>query len=320
MQRHTVVFLVFDGIKALDVAGAAEVFAEANRHGADYRIRYCSPSGSPVSTSIGADMGVDCAAESIHSLHTVIVCGGDSLPGRPLEPVVVDAARLLLGRAERVVSICTGAFILAEAGALDGRRATTHWQHVTLLSRGYPKVKVQPDAIFTHDEKVYTSAGVTAGIDLALALIEDDHGADTARAVARGLVVYVRRAGSQSQFSAPLANAISHHSRVQRVIDSIHAAPADPFPIRDLAETAGISERHLTRLFRQETGLTPAKYIEGMRLDLAKAHLDSGATVTSAAAEGGFGSEETMRRAFAARLGVSPSEYRQRFLTSAPHR
>lgn len=217
-----------------------------------------------------------------------------------------------------MVSICTGAFILTATGALDGRRATTHWQQAERLQRSYPGVAVDEDAIFIQDETVYTSAGVTAGIDLALALVEEDHGPELARAVARSLVVHMRRAGGQSQFSTPQRERNASSARLRDVVASIESDPAAPHTVARLARDAGLSERHLTRLFRRETGVTPSKHLEAVRLDRARVLLDAGATIGDAAHEAGFGSTETLRRAFASRLGVTPSEYRRRFRSARP--
>ena len=200
-KQRVVVIVVFDGVKLLDAAGPAEVFAEANRFGAAYRLKIASVDGRDVTTSIGTRFAVTDRIASIESADTFLVAGGDMLVGRPIDPALVDALKTVPNRTRRVASICTGSFILAQAGLLRGRRATTHWRHTRLLARAFPDVAVEPDAIFVRDENVFTSAGVSAGIDLALALVEDDYGADLVRDVARSLVVYLKRAGGQSQFS-----------------------------------------------------------------------------------------------------------------------
>jgi transcriptional regulator GlxA family with amidase domain len=173
-SSRKVVFVVFDGVKSLDVTGPAEVFAEANLFGADYSLVYVSPSGEAVATSIGSTMPVDGPADSVSCADTVVVCGGDVLVGAPIEPELVAAIRLFRERTRRLVSICTGSFALAAAGALSGRRATTHWRYAQLLAHGFPDIDVLPDALFVEDYGVFTSAGVSAGIDLALALVEAD--------------------------------------------------------------------------------------------------------------------------------------------------
>ncbi|MEW2622996.1 GlxA family transcriptional regulator [Streptomyces sp. NPDC048106] len=314
-RRH-IVFVVFDGIKMLDVAGPAEVFAEANLFGAHYTLGYASPSGEAVVTSVGLRLPVDGAAADVAEADTVVVPGGDALVAQPVPAELTEAIRLLHPRARRLVSICTGSFALAGAGLLDGRRATTHWQHAPLLARAHPDVRVQPDALFVEDGDIVTSAGVSAGIDLALALVERDHGAGLARRVARNLVVFMQRPGGQSQFSAPLEVRPPRTPALRSVVDLVAAQPGLPHTADSLAARIGVSPRHLARMFTAELGTTPAKFVEQVRLDHAKALLDSGCGVAEAARAAGFGSSETMRRAFVARLGVSPSGYRARFATT----
>lgn len=297
----------------LDVAGPAEVFATADRAGARYAIRYVSPSGEAVSTSVGMRLPVDGPAAEVTAPDTVVVAGGDNLVTEPIPADLIDAVRGLHPRANRLVSICTGSFVLAAAGLLDGRRATTHWQHADLLARVYPKVRVEPDALFVEDGQVFTSAGVSAGIDLSLALVERDHGADLARAVARDLVVYMQRTGGQSQFSAPLRVRPPRTVALRGLVDLIAAEPALDHSAAALSGRVGVSTRQLTRLFTAELGTTPARFVERVRLDHAKSLLDGGHSVEQSAREAGFGSAETMRRTFVARLGISPAGYRHRF-------
>lgn len=313
--RH-IVFVVFDGVKMLDVAGPAEVFAEAALLGAGYTLGYVSPSGAAVTTSVGLRLPVDGAAADVAEADTVVVAGGDALVTRPVPAELTEAIRVLRPRARRLVSICTGSFALAGAGVLDGRRATTHWRHAGLLARAHPEVEVRPDALFVEDGGVVTSAGVSAGIDLALALVEQDHGAGLARSVARGLVVFMQRPGGQSQFSAPLEVRPARTPALRSVVDLVAAQPALEHTAASLAAVAGVSPRHLGRIFAAELGTTPAKFVEQVRLDHAKALLDAGSGVAEAARAAGFGSPETMRRVFVARLGVPPSGYRDRFATA----
>lgn len=215
--------------------------------------------------------------------------------------------------------MCAGAFVLAETGALDGRRAATHWRLAGQLATAYPRVRVESDPVFVKDGDVVTSAGVTAGIDLALSLVEDDHGAGVARDVARELVVFMARPGGQSQFSARLAPHEAKQPVVRRVLDTVGADPAAPHSLESLAATAGVSARHLSRLFRGETGTTPGQYLESVRLEAARALLESGDdTVDTVAEVSGFGSSETMRRVFQQTLGVAPTAYRARFRTTSP--
>jgi transcriptional regulator GlxA family with amidase domain len=312
--RHRIGIVVFDGVKLLDVAGPSEVFSEANRIGADYELTLCAVGGQAVRSSTGMMIPVDAdAADPTLGFDTLLVMGGDIFPAHPVDPQLRDAVIAVSGRSGRLCSICTGAFILAAAGLLDGRRATTHWRHTGVLSRGYPDVTVEPDAIFVRDGNTFTSAGVTAGIDLALALLEDDHGEQLARQVAQSLVVFLQRPGGQSQFSPSLSGPRPRTSALRAVFDSVAADPAGDHSTPKLASRAAMSPRHLTRLFHEELGTTPARYVEAVRFDSAKSALESGYTITEAAARVGYGSSETLRRAFVTRLGVSPSAYQQRF-------
>ncbi|RRR42914.1 GlxA family transcriptional regulator [Mycolicibacter terrae] len=310
------VIVVFDDVTMLDVAGAGEVFAEANRFGADYRIKIASVDGRDVTTSIGTRLGVTDALSSIECADTIMVAGADSLPRRAIDPELVAAVKSVAQRTRRLASICTGSFVLAQAGLLNGRRATTHWHDVRLFSRAFPAITVEPDAIFVRDGDVFTSAGVSSGIDLALALVEMDHGAELVRAVARWLVVYLKRAGGQSQFSTLVEADPPPQSALRAVTDAIAADPGADHRVSALAVRASLSTRQLTRLFRSELGMTPADYVEKVRVDAARAALDAGHTVTDTARLAGFGSTETLRRVFVDHLGVSPKAYRDRFRTA----
>ncbi|BBX65754.1 AraC family transcriptional regulator [Mycobacterium saskatchewanense] len=312
-----VVIVVFDDVTMLDVAGAGEVFAEANRFGADYRIKIASVDGRDVTTSIGTRLGVTDALASIESADTVMVAGSDQLPRRPIDPALADAITSVASRTRRLASICTGSFILARAGLLDGRRATTHWHEIKSFARAFPAVIVEPDAIFVRDGDVFTSAGVSAGIDLTLALVEQDHGTELVREVARWLVVYLKRAGGQSQFSVLVEADPPPQSPLRKVTDAISANPAADHSVKTLAARASLSTRQLTRLFQSELGTTPARYVEMVRIDAARAALDAGRTVTDTARVAGFGSPESLRRVFVDHLGVSPRAYRERFRTAA---
>jgi transcriptional regulator GlxA family with amidase domain len=213
-----------------------------------------------------------------------------------------------------VTSVCTGAFLLAEAGVLDGRRATTHWSACATLADRYPEIAVESDPIYVRDGKVYTSAGVTAGMDLALGLIEEDHGAQVALRTARALVLFVRRPGGQSQFSAQLTAAPARREPLRDVQAHIAEHPAADLSVPALAARAYMSERNFARAFRAETGMTPAAYVEAARVERARRELETtDLPVQAVAAQCGFGTVETMRRAFARRLGVNPAAYRARF-------
>ena len=271
-------------------------------------------------TSVGIRLPVDGTPADVVEPDTVVVSGGEVLVRLPVPEELVAAIRELQPRARRLVSICTGSFALAAAGVLSGRRATTHWKQASRLARGYPDVEVLPDSIFVEDGGVFTSAGVSAGMDLALALVERDYGADLARTVARSLVMFMQRPGGQSQFSAPLQVRVPRVPVLRGVVDLVAAEPSLDHSARAMAARAGVSSRHLARLFESELGITPARFVEQVRLDHAKALLDAGHGVAQASREAGFGSSETMRRVFVARLGVSPSEYRARMSTSVGRR
>lgn len=310
---HQVTILVYDGVKLLDVAGPAEVFAEANRLGADYAVSLVSPTGEDVTTSNGIRMAVDAGPDAEPPPRTFLVAGGDIYPAQAVSRELVAVARAVSSEAHRVASICTGAFILGAAGLLDGRRATTHWKVADTLATRYPKAQVEPDSIYVRDGAVYTSAGVSAGIDLALALVEEDHGPDLTREVARALVVYLQRAGGQSQFSAPLQGSPPRTPALRRIVDLVTSDPAVSHSLRELADHLNVSPRHLTRLFREELATTPARYVESIRFDIAKALLDQGYTATQAAARAGFPSYESLRRVFTRELQMSPAAYQRRF-------
>jgi transcriptional regulator GlxA family with amidase domain len=316
MSVREVVIVVFDGVKLLDVAGPAEVFAEANRFGADYVLRFASVTGQDVMTSVGTTFAVTEPISAITAADTVMVAGGDTLVGYPIDPALVDALRSVPERTRRLASICTGAFILAQAGLLTGRRATTHWRHTRLLATAYPDIHVEPDAIYVQDGNVFTSAGVSSGMDLALALVEMDHGSALVRDVARSLVVYLKRAGGQSQFSTLVEAHPAPQSALRAVTDAITADPGGDHTVTSLAAHAALSTRQLTRLFHAELGTTPARYVEKVRIDIARGALDSGRSVGESARLAGFGSAETFRRVFVSAFGVSPKAYCDRFRTA----
>ncbi|MFF9396803.1 GlxA family transcriptional regulator [Streptomyces griseoluteus] len=312
---HQVAILVYDGVKLLDVVGPAEVFGEANRLGADYTIVLVSPTGADVTSSIGIRIAVDAAATE-PAPDTFLVAGADLYPRTPVPRDLIEATRTLAARSSRVASICTGAFILGAAGLLDGKRATTHWKVAHELAARCRASRVEPDAIYVRDGTTYTSAGVTAGIDLALALIEEDHGPDLTRDVARALVVYLQRSGGQSQFSAPLQGPPPRSPALRRVTDVITANPGGNHSLGELAKHLNVSSRHLTRIFREELSTTPARYVEMIRFDMAKALLDLGHTATQTASLAGFPNYESMRRIFVRELSLSPAAYQRRFRTA----
>lgn len=310
--------LAFEGARLLDVTGPLEVFSSAARLGGHYAVRICSPDGRTVTTAAGARLVVDAAVPEIagRPVDTVLVPGAEELAQGRFPPGLLDAVRSLAGRSRRVASVCAGAFALAGAGLLDGRRATTHWRHTATLAARHPTLSADPDALYVRDGALFTSAGVSAGIDLALALVEADEGPDLAREVARDLVVFMQRPGGQSQFSVPARTPRPRHDALRALLDAIAADPAADHSNTALAARAGLSPRHLTRLFREHTGTTPAGYVEAVRLEAAQTFLANGETATATARRTGIGSDESLRRLFLRRLGVTPSAYRSRFRTT----
>ncbi|WP_375489355.1 GlxA family transcriptional regulator [uncultured Jatrophihabitans sp.] len=315
-ERRRVAILAFDGVKMLDLAGPAEVFMEATGAVSGYELVFVSPDGADVLSSVGARVAVHRAARGAGTFDTVLIPGSDLVPASFVTPDILQAAASLADGARRLVSICSGAFVLAALGLLDGHRATTHWKHTDELARRYPSVDVEPDSIWVRDGNVYSSAGVAAGIDLALALVEDDLGADTARRVAQTLLVYLQRPGGQSQFAASLQRPSPNSAVVRTLVELIHADPRGAHSVHDMATRANVSPRSLTRLFRAELGSSPAEYLAFARFAVARDKLDAGFSVTDAAMEAGYGSGEAMRRAFNSRLGISPRKYRQRFAST----
>lgn len=315
-REHLVAVLVYEGVKLLDVAGPIDVFTEANRLGTDYRVVLVSEDGESVRTSSGVRLAVDHTPSSLPAPDTFLVAGSDVHPRATIPHGLAETATMIAGRSARTASICTGAFILAAAGLLDGRRATTHWKVTPLLASRYPSITVDADAIFVRDGAVTTSAGVSAGIDLALAFLEEDHGAPLAREVARMLVVYLQRPGGQSQFSAALAGPPPRTPALRTLTDQVTADPTGDHSLTRLAEQLALSPRHLTRLFREELDTTPARFVESIRLDRARALLDDGCTATDTATRSGFPSYESMRRVFVRELGIAPGAYQRRFRTA----
>jgi transcriptional regulator GlxA family with amidase domain len=313
---HRVVVLAFEGVQSLDITGPVEAFSVATRYfGGEYAIELVTPDGGPARASSGLSLNADRAAADVRGpIGTLVVAGGEgalrTAKDEPTRGWVRDAA----ARSERVASVCTGAFILAAAGLLDGRRATTHWDSCQRLAERHPQITVESDPIFVRDGNVLTSAGVTAGIDLALALIEDDLGPQAALRTAQALVMFVRRPGGQSQFSAQLKAAPARREPLRDVQAHIAEHPAADLSVPALAARAFMSERNFARAFRAETGMTPAVYVELSRVERARRELETtDLTVEAVAASCGFGTVETMRRAFARRVGVNPAAYRERF-------
>jgi transcriptional regulator GlxA family with amidase domain len=324
--ERAVVLVVFDGFQSLDLTGPLEVFAgaEAHRrhHGLDapaYTTTVVGSSAAPIRSSSGLTVVPDAAIATLRRpVDTLVVAGGDGARGALGDPVLLRGVARLAGRARRVASVCTGAFVLAEAGLLDGRRVTTHWSRCDELAARYPRVQVDPDPIFTRDGHVFTSAGVTAGMDLALALVADDLGRDVALNVARHLVLFLQRPGGQSQFSTQLATQLADRDEVRTLQQWIADHPEADCSVEALAARAAMSPRHLARVFTDGVGVTPARYVEQVRLEAARRRLEeSNQSVEQVAASCGFGTSETMRRSFLRHLGVAPAAYRSRFRPDA---
>ncbi|MEW2159951.1 GlxA family transcriptional regulator [Streptomyces sp. NPDC007189] len=317
--RRVVAVLAFDDVQLLDVTGPAEVLTTANSYGARYDVHIVSATGEDVRTSSGVRIGVDGTPSALpRRLDTLIVPGRRDWRRTVADTELVALAEKLSAGARRTASVCAGAFVLAAAGLLDGRRAATHWELAAELAAAFPDVDVQADPLFVRDGRVVTSAGVTAGIDLALSLVEEDHGPDTARDVARQLVVFMARPGGQSQFSTRLAAQRADDAAVRRVMDVVTSDPTADHDLESLARCAGLSARHLGRLFRSHTGMTPGQYVEAVRTEAAQTLLESGGhSVEEVARLAGFGSSESLRRVFQHRLGIAPTTYRARFRTTA---
>ncbi|MFJ9714562.1 GlxA family transcriptional regulator [Streptomyces sp. NPDC101213] len=318
MAQRTVLVVLFDDVQSLDVTGPVEVFAGADRHApGTYRVRTASLDGGAVRTSSGLTLVPDTALADAPEPHTLLVPGGQGTRGP--DPRLVDWLRAHGPRAARLVSVCTGAILLARAGLLDGRRATTHWAYCDTLARNHPAIEVDPDPVYVRDGRVSTSAGVTAGIDLALALVEEDLGRDVALDVARHLVVFLRRPGNQAQFSAQLAAQTARREPLREVQQWITEHPDADLAVESLAARASLSPRHFARAFRAETGTTPGRYVDRVRLEHARRLLeDTGEGVEEVSRASGYGTPEAMRRAFVKVLAVSPAEYRRRFRPAAP--
>ncbi|MFD5701441.1 GlxA family transcriptional regulator [Streptomyces lasiicapitis] len=324
MEQRTVLVVLFDGVQSLDVTGPLEVFTGASHvHGpeAPYRVRTASLHGAPVRTSSGLTLVPDVSLTELTAStdgsaagapHTLLVPGGAGTRDEDAE--LIAWLRAHAPRARRLVSVCTGAIFLAAAGLLDGRRVTTHWAYCDTLARNHPEIDVDPDPIYVRDGHVATSAGVTAGIDLALALVEEDLGRDTALTVARYLVVFLRRPGNQAQFSAQLSAQTARREPLREVQQWITEHPGGDLSVDALAERARLSPRHFARAFQAETGTTPGKFVERVRVEHARRLLEDTADgVEQVSRACGYGTPEAMRRAFVKALGTAPAEYRRRF-------
>jgi transcriptional regulator GlxA family with amidase domain len=319
VDRRRVTFVIFEGFQPLDLVGPHEVFQQASALTSGYDCEVAAPgaglirsgSGLPVQASIGI------AEADPAGIDTLVVAGGRGVDQARRDPALTGWIAEAGAGARRVASVCSGVFLLAAAGLLSRQRVTTHWAREGQLRREHPDLAVDCDPIFIRDGRIWTSAGVTAGMDLALALVEADLGREVAHAVAQELVLFLRRPGSQSQFSVPLWSAQPRTGPIQATMSAIHSDPGAPHSIADLAGHAGLSTRHLQRRFTAEVGTPPAAYVERVRIEAARRALaESDDPVEAIARRCGFGTAETLRRAFHRATHISPSDYRNRFRTA----
>ena len=325
-----IVMAAFPGAEMLDVVGPLEVFSVASRILANdsgrrgnadpppaYRVEIAAETPGPIRVESGLEV---MAARSLKGLRgpidTLLVPGGDGVNVAMRRPHFMAWLARTAPKVRRVASVCTGARVLGAAGLLRGRCATTHWRYCDVLARENPDATVEPDSIYVRDGNVWTSAGVTAGMDLALALVEDDFGRRLALAAARMLVIFLKRPGGQSQFSAQLASQMAEREPLRDLQAWIVEHPHEDLRIEALAARAAMSPRNFARAFHREVGMTPARFVERARLEAARRHLeDTTSGVDEIAADCGFGTAETMRRAFLRSLAINPSAYRERFRT-----
>lgn len=322
---HRVVIVAFEGVQSLDVTGPAEVFAGVNTYlaaagddlSSGYDVSIVSLDGGIVTTESAVRLDTDSFDSIDGHVDTLLVAGGFSVWHHREDERFVAALRHLIDRCTRLVSVCSGAAIVAATGALDGHRVTTHWARANRLAEAHPDVVVDVDPIFIHSPgapDVWSSAGVTAGIDLCLAIVEQDHSTDIAQEVGRWLVMYLRRPGGQSQFASPTWIRQAPVGPIQQAQELVVDDPAGDHRVSQLARRVAMSERHFVRRFADEVGVPPAKFVASVRVDAARHELErSDDTVAAIAKRCGFGSGETLRRSLHRHLGVSPEAYRQRF-------
>jgi transcriptional regulator GlxA family with amidase domain len=324
-----IVLLLYPDFQSLDLTGPLEVFAGAHRlvsarsrREPGYKITLLSRDGEPLSSSSGLRVIPDGSlADAPAAIDTLLIVGGPGCGAAAEDEELLEWLRGASAEARRTASVCTGAFVLAAAGLLDGRRATTHWAAAALLGQRHPQIDVDPDPIFLRDGAIWTSAGVTAGMDLALALVEQDLDREAALEIARHLVLFLRRPGNQSQFSATLSAQQPRRDALRESQRLVLEDIAGDHTVAAMAARAHMSERHFARAFRAEVGLTPARYVERVRLEAARRRLEEGGEPVAAVARAcGFGTAETMRRAFLRAFHVNPAEYRRRFHTASTER
>jgi len=319
---RSVVILGYPGVQALDLVGPFEVFTGAticlaglDRGDEGYAVEIVTRNGEPAATGTGLALVAQPLPDPRKAIDTLVLPGGWGVDDARRDPDTLGWIKIAAENTRRVVSVCTGAFLAAQAGLIDGCTATTHWAFAEQMGREFPSVTVDPEPIFVKSsDKVWTAAGVTAGIDLALSLVEDDHGTDVAQTVARWLVMYLRRPGGQTQFAAPVWMPRARRAPIREVQEAIESEPGGAHSIPDLARRAAMSPRHFTRVFTDEVGEAPGAYVERIRTEAARRQLEeTDDTLTVIAGRCGFGSAETLRRNFVRRLGISPDQYRKTF-------
>ncbi|WP_310766806.1 GlxA family transcriptional regulator [Mycobacterium sp. Z3061] len=315
-MARTVVIAGFPGVQALDLVGPYEVFTGASLlTEGGYEVIVAANGGQPIATAGGLALGAVPLPDPRDEVDTVVLPGGFGVEAARADAELLEWIRVVARGARRVVTVCTGAFLAAEAGLLDGHRATTHWAFAEQLAAEFPSVEVDPDPIFIRSsERIWTAAGVASGIDLALSLVEDDHGTEVAQTVARWLVLYLRRPGGQTQFAAPVWMPRAKRPSIRDVQEAIEAEPGGVHSIDELARRAAMSPRHFTRIFTEEVGEAPGQYVERVRTEAARRQLEeTDDTVVAIASRCGFGTAETMRRNFIRRVGIPPDQYRKAF-------
>lgn len=324
-KPRNIIMVCFDQAQILDITGPLQLFSGVNDMGLEgYRLVLAAPEGGLITTTSGMRLGIDRAFNEIsdgelEGIDTLIVSGGDGILQAMLDPRQLAFVRRAAPRARRVVSICSGIALLASAGLIHGKRVATHWNACELMSRTFPDLKIDRDAIYVRDGNLWSSAGITAGMDLALALIEDDWGHDVAVQVARRHVLFMIRPGGQSQFSVQLEAQAAQAGRLGPLLAWIADHPGADLTVPMLAERACMTERTFARVFRAETGATPAEFVERARTEAARRDLEhTSHPMDRIAHECGFGSMERMRRTFLRRLGVGPKAYRDRFRRLPP--
>jgi transcriptional regulator GlxA family with amidase domain len=326
MRVRDVVIIAFPGVQPLDAVGPIEVFAGASRaalalrRDAAYRVSLASTDGGTIWSDSGLGLSTIPLPDA-SGIDTLVLAGGNGNRAARQDARLMAWIRQAAPGCRRVATVCTGTFLAAEAGLLHGRRVTTHWASAPRLAREFPTVSVDADPIYIHDGKFWTSAGVTAGIDLALALVQDDLGVEVAQTVARWLVMFLHRPGGQTQFASPVWVRRAERSTVRAVQTLVESAPGGDHRVPAMAAAAAMSVRNFTRVFKAEVGETPGKFVERVRLEAARVELETtDDTLDLIAVRCGFGTAESLRRVAQRRLGVPPDAYRRRFRTSLEER